>query len=213
MCGRAAKKFGARVASDVVVQPHFNIAPTQLVPALVNTDERELVMLRWGLVPAWASSPAEMKLSTFNARIETIATARAYREPLRSRRCAILADFFYEWQRRDDGSKIPLLIRRRDGEPFCFAGLWECWRRGGDELRSCTIITQPPNDLMRPIHSRMPVILRDAAVHEWLATGERDAAQMLALLEPQASSQWEAYAVSPRVGNVRNDDPQLAERV
>jgi putative SOS response-associated peptidase YedK len=197
--------------SAIESAPHYNIAPTQSVLAIANDPERSVGVFRWGLVPPWSAGPAEMKLSTFNARIETIATARAFAGPLRSKRCAIFADGYYEWRRLADGSKSPLLVRRRDGEPFVFAGLWDTWRGPGETLESCTIVTQPPNELMRQLHSRMPVVLRDDLVPAWLDPRVADAAEMLALLEPAPADEWEAYAVSRRVGNVRNDDAGLIE--
>ncbi len=165
MCGRfgfssspqrVARRFNVAVPESVAA-PRFNVAPTQNVLAITNRDPHTVTELRWGLVPFWATDPATMKLTTFNARIETIATARMYGEPLRSKRCAILASGFYEWRRNGDGKKTPMWISRRDEEPFVFAGLWDHWRRGDTALNSCTIVTQPPNELLAPIHSRMPL--------------------------------------------------------
>jgi len=151
-------------------QPHYNVAPTQAILAAINDDERTVSALRWGLVPWWSEGPKSMKLSTFNARIETIATSRVYREALEKRRCAIFADDYFEWHKEPDGSKMPVWIYRKDEQPFVFAGLWETWRAhdSDERIRSCTIITQPPNEFAGRIHSRMPVVLDvDEARHGW----------------------------------------------
>lgn len=153
-----------------------------------------------------------MKLSTFNARIETIATAPAYRQPTRERRCLILADGFYEWRKNADGSKTPRWIHRTDGEPFGFAGLWDVWWRGDDQLASCTIITTVANDFMHDTHSRMPVVLDDDRARAWLTSETLDPKAALAMLVPsESAATWTRCAVSARVGNVRNDDAGLLE--
>jgi putative SOS response-associated peptidase YedK len=207
-----AKRLGASANEVLAFVPRWNIAPTQPVMAITNDDARSLVELRWGLVPRWAKSPADVKLSTFNARIETIANAPMYRESTRQRRCVILADGFYEWRKNADGSKTPLWIHRNDGEPFAFAGLWDVWRRGRDELASCTIITTAANDFMRETHSRMPVVLDDDLAREWLTPGTIEPGAALAMLVPsELAGTWTMRAVSRRVGNVRNEDSGLIE--
>lgn len=223
MCGRygltrspwnLTRRLRASCRVDNEFEPHYNIAPTQPVLAVTNEPKRPVVQLRWGLVPFWADSPRAMKLTTFNARIETIATAPAYRDPTRLRRCLILADGFYEW-RRENGAKTPYWIRRVDGEPFAFAGLWDRWRaRRPDEedVRSCTIVTSPANEFMAPIHSRMPIVLPEAAAMTWLTHEPLAPAAALDLLIPdEAAPAWEMYAVSTRVGNIRNDDAELVQ--
>jgi putative SOS response-associated peptidase YedK len=186
------------------------------VLAITNTPERPVVELRWGLVPYWAGSPSAMKLTTFNARIETIATAPSYRDSTRSRRCVILADGFYEWRRGKDGAKTPFWVHRVDGEPFAFAGLWDRWRARRpveEDVESCTIITAPANEFMATIHSRMPVVLSDVRAAAWLAPEPFAPSDALDMLIPDESSPaWEIYPVSPRVGNVRNDDAWLTQR-
>ena len=156
-----------------------------------------------------------MKLSTFNARIETAATARTYRSAFHERRCAILADGFFEWRKNPDGSKTPMWITRIDEEPFAFAGLWERWRsRSGDEtVESCTIVTQPPNSFMESIHSRMPVALDVDQGRAWLEPGPRDSIDLLNILTPTPAELWKAHPVGRRVGNVRFDEPSIIEPV
>jgi putative SOS response-associated peptidase YedK len=221
MCGRyglftrpwgIAKRLGATVDESLPFSPRYNIAPTQLVLAITNDQPRSIVELRWGLVPRRALRPADVKLATFNARIETIATAATYRQPTRERRCVILADGFYEWRKNADGSKTPRWIHRIDGEPFAFAGLWDVWRHGDEQLASCTIITTEANDFMRDTHSRMPVVLDDDLARAWLTPEALDAKAAFAMLvASESAATWTMRAVSARVGNVRNDDPGLIE--
>jgi len=221
MCGRyglgkAPDKLLERLESMLLVDAplvaRYNIAPTQPVLAVLNDERRTARQLRWGLIPPWSDGPGEIKLATFNARIETIATAASYRGPFRSKRCVIPADGFFEWRMNADGKKTPIWIFRKDQEPFCFAGLWDVWRpRGnaGDEITSCTIITQPASEFMTPIHSRMPCVLNGAAARAWLAPGQVSPEQLFELLEPREDASWSAYPVATAVGNVRNQGAEL----
>ena len=188
----------------------YNIAPTQPVLAVLNDAEHHAEDVRWGLVPPHAAFPGTVKLSTFNARIETIATAPTYRAAFRARRCAIVADGFFEWRKDADGGKTPLWIHRADDAPFAFAGVWETWHAGRDDaLVSAAMVTQPANEFMAAIHSRMPAVLDVERARAWLEPGERDAAELLDLLEATPASGWAAHPVAPRVGNVRFDDAAL----
>lgn len=205
-----ARTLGSRTVARAL-HSRFNIAPTQPVVVLLNDAERTVEEVRWGLVPPDAEHPSAVKLSTFNARIETVAKAPTYRDAFHTRRCAIFADGFYEWRGDADGGKTPLWIHRTDDEPFVFAGLWDVWRSpSSDEtITSASIITQPANAFMATIHSRMPVVLDVAAANAWLEPGERDAGDLLALLAPSPSEWWTANPVAPRVGNARFDDEKL----
>jgi putative SOS response-associated peptidase YedK len=167
MCGRYTirqpqrlidKLFPKKVQADLS-RPRYNIAPTQNVPTLfLLGGQRVLKDLRWGLVPSWADDPA-IGNRMINARAETIRAKPAFRSAFGKRRCLIPADGFYEWQKLKDG-KQPMYVRVDEGQPFAFAGLYELWHPGGDNgLMSRTIITTGPNELMKPIHDRMPVIL------------------------------------------------------
>jgi hypothetical protein len=127
----------------------------------------EIAALRWGLVPHWADD-VKIGYRLINARSETAADKPAFRKAFRDRRCLILTDGFYEWQKLD-GRKQPYYIRRREGKPFAFAGLWDRWNKGEQPLESCTILTTDANELMRPLHDRMPVILDPADFDRWLA--------------------------------------------
>ena len=186
--------------------PRYNIAPTQDVPIVRLTrdgDRRELIMVRWGLVPYWADDIA-IGNRLINARCESIERTPAFREAYRRRRCLVPADGFFEWK-KDGKARQPLLVRRKDAAPFAFAGLWERWKQpDGDVLRSCTIITCPPNELVAPVHDRMPVILDSADFERWLDTdaGGRE------LLKPCPSEWLEAFPVNPKVNSPANDDPE-----
>ena len=162
-------------------------------------------MLHWGLIPSW-SKDAAIGARMINARGETAADKPSFRTPFRSRRCLILADGFYEWKRVGVG-KQPYHIRMRDGRPFAFAGLWDRWAPpGGDPVDSCTIVTTSPNDVLAPIHDRMPVILPPAQHALWLDPAVRERERLQEILQPFDSSSMVAYPVSARVNNPRNDD-------
>ena len=191
----------------------YNIAPTQDAPVVRQTKEgegRELAMLRWGLVPSWSQGP-DSGYSMINARAETVATKPAFRSAFRLRRCLVPADGFYEW-RKLAGRKQPYRITLKDDAPFAFAGLWEHWR-GPDcyVIQSFTIVVTEANELLRPIHDRMPVILDPADYALWLGEKAESSKGVGALLRPFPADAMVAYPVSKRVSNPRNDDPQCVE--
>jgi putative SOS response-associated peptidase YedK len=167
-----------------------------------------------GLVPSWAKDPS-IGNRMINARAEGIATKNSYKRALTRRRCIIPADAFYEWQVREgaDGKKrhkVPYVIRHRDGSPLAFAGLWEVWRDAEDEvLRTCVIITTEPNKLLAPIHDRMPVVLPPKAWDAWLDPANDDVKALQKLLVPAPAKDFEAYEITTRVNNVRNEGPEL----
>ncbi|MCW5751296.1 MAG: SOS response-associated peptidase [Alphaproteobacteria bacterium] len=190
--------------------PRYNMAPTQIAPVVRESEDgRHLALLRWGLVPFWAKD-AGIGARLINARAETLSEKPAFRDAFRKRRCILPADGFYEWQAAE-GGKRPHLIRRRDGRPLAFAGLWESWRGGGgaEPLETFTIVTTDANETLRPIHERMPAILEEADFSLWLAATS-DAARLRALLRPAGKDILEAIEVSTRVNNVRNDDAACA---
>ncbi|QNN24064.1 SOS response-associated peptidase [Planctomycetales bacterium ZRK34] len=215
MCGRYALRSREAYLAAVYglidvfggLTPRYNIAPMQWAPVVVNDagGKRVLRSMRWGLTPRWADDPA-IGNRLINARAETIAAKPAFREAYQHRRCAIPADGFYEWQKQGRG-KQPYYIHRRDGEPLAFAGLWESWT-GPDRqsLDTFTIITTEPNELMRPIHNRMPVILQADEVADWLGDDILAAAKRL---RPCDDDLLEAVAVSTQVNSPANDGPQL----
>ena len=187
--------------------PRYNIAPTQEVPIVRLSregDRRELIQVRWGLVPYWAD---DLKIGNrlINARAETLERTPAFREAYQRRRCLVPADGFYEW-RKSGKERQPLLIRRQDRAPFAFAGLWERWRQpDGAVVRSCTIVTCPPNALVAEVHDRMPVILAPADHARLLDAAAGDGRS---LLRPCPAEWLEALPVSPRVNSPANDDPE-----
>ena len=195
--------------------PSYNVAPQSVQPILrLNRDSgsRECALLRWGLVPFWARD-AKFAYTTINARAEEAATKPAYREALKKRRCLVPADAFYEWQRIDKKTKHPYAFALRGAEPFAMAGLWERWQpKEGEVLETFTILTTDPNDLMEPVHNRMPVILEPRNYERWLAPGDATRPPV-DLLRPFPAEKMTAWPVSSRVGNVRNNDPQLMERI
>lgn len=216
MCGRfafyspseaVAALFG--VTASVEVEPRYNIAPTQFIAAIREDadKERELVMLRWGLVPFWAEEPS-IGNRMINARAETVAEKPSYRTAFRHRRCLVLADGFYEWRRMGD-MKAPYFISLANGEPFTLAGLWESWndKESGESLQTTTLITTDANEFMRPLHHRMPVIVQADAADEWLTGSDQESLQHV--LERTPSLQ--AWPVDRRVNNARNEDEKLID--
>jgi putative SOS response-associated peptidase YedK len=220
MCGRytlrtpvetLAEEFGI---SDPLpeIPTRYNIAPTQEVAAVLEeNEERKLEMLRWGLIPSWAGDPA-VGNRMINARSETATERPSFRTAFRKRRCLILADGFYEWQ-KTNGGKQPYYIRMEDGSPFAFAGLWESWDKYGEEIRSCTILTTDANEMVGEVHHRMPVILPPETYDLWLDPDMREAEPLLDLLRPYPDDVMEAYSVSRFVNSPSNDDERCVEPV
>lgn len=215
MCGRfafyspteaAAALFG--VSAPTEMQPRYNIAPTQDIAAIRedSNKQRELLMLRWGLVPFWAKD-ASIGNRMINARAETVAEKPSFRAAYRHRRCLVLADGFYEWQKQGD-AKTPYFISLASGEPFALAGLWESWndKEVGESLQTATLITTTANEFMQPLHHRMPVVLQPDAADEWLA-GSRE------LLEhaTERTPKLQAWPVDRRVNNARNQGKELID--
>lgn len=193
-------------------EPRYNIAPTQQVLAVVGGDARRAGFIRWGLIPQWAKGDSASP-PVINARAETVAEKPTFRDSLRRRRCLILADGFYEWQKMGD-AKRPMRVALRSGEPFAFAGLWSMSSDPeGNRVSSCAIITTAANDLLRPIHHRMPVILSEEVEDLWLDTALDDSQTLTQLLEPYPDDALEAYEVSALVNSASNDRPEVATPV
>lgn len=195
--------------------PRFNVAPSQPVPVVrlapqQPQPQRELVWLRWGLIPSWAKDPA-IGNRMINARAETVAEKPAYRAALRRRRCLVAADGFYEWQRTGK-RKQPYFIRMRDDRPFALAGLWEAWE-GPDHssIESCTLLTTEPNELLRPIHDRMPVILAADDYPRWLDPAAEEPGRLAPLLRPYPGGEMVAGPVSTFVNSPANEGPKCIE--
>lgn len=213
MCGRfafyspaeaAAALFG--VETEIDAGPRYNIAPTDDVLAIRNDadGQREIVTLRWGLVPFWAKDPS-IGSRMINARAETVAEKPAFRAAYRRRRCLVLADGFYEW-RRDGDRKTPYFITLESGEPFALAGLWEHWesRDTGEVIDSATLITTAANDFMAKLHHRMPMVLAPARAGDWLGGDVEMVARATA-----DSPKLKAWPVDRRVNNARNEGEDL----
>jgi putative SOS response-associated peptidase YedK len=221
MCGRftlrnpgevVAQAFDLPEAPDLL--PRFNVAPGQAVAVVrqkPQSEGRELSFVRWGLIPAWADDPS-IGDRLANARSETAATKPSFRSAFRSRRCLVVADGFYEWQ-KTNGRKQPYFVGLQSDRPFGLAGLWERWEKGGEPVESCTILTTDANELMQPIHERMPVILPPDQYDLWLDPRCQDTEKLAKLLRPYASKDMLAYRVSTLVNNPKNDTPECAEAI
>ncbi len=194
---------------DTPLPARFNIAPSQpvaTVRTLDSTAGRRFSLLRWGLIPSWAKDKS-IGYKLINARSETIDTKPSFRNAFKRRRCLILSDGYYEWKKQAASTKKqPYYIRLRDGQPFAFAGLWETWQPGdGSALESCTIITTEANDLTRPIHPRMPVILDPDDYDRWLDPNSSDTAELKARLGPFRSESMTLFPVSTLVNSPKNE--------
>lgn len=196
---------------DVPIRPTFNAAPGQELLTIVNAEPESLTLSKWGFVPAWAAGRTGIK-PVINARAETIATKAFFKAAFKERRCLVLADGFYEWQRTDKG-KVPYRITLKTEEPFAFAGIWSSVPTAdGKEVQTFAIITTTPNDVMVPIHDRMPVILHESDEEEWLNPQlPLEAAQ--ALLVPFPADRMTAYQVSTRINSPANNSPEVTARV
>lgn len=227
MCGRFSQYHAVEAIAEafqvdeIIDLPHrYNIAPSQPVAAIVqlpDSDRRKLKWLRWGLIPSWAKDPA-IGYKLINARAETASEKPSFRSAFKHRRCLIPSDGFYEWQRLE-GSKTkkqPYYFSLKDNNPFAFAGLWERWEsKEGDIVETCTILTTEANELVSPIHDRMPVILHPKDYALWLdpnftsSDSLQDAyCRLQALLKPYPSEAMIAYPVSSKVNSPKNDSPE-----
>lgn len=192
-------------------RPHFNLAPSQTLPVVRINSAGDRVMegMRWGFIPFWTTG--KPKLAPINAKAETIATGRMFRQAFERRRCLVPADGFYEWKGTKP-PKQPYFIHMRDDSPFAFAGLWDRWKPEPDAepVDTFTILTTTPNKLMEPIHNRMPVILAAKDYERWL-DNETKGADVADLLKPFPEKPMEAYPISTKVNNTKNDGPELIE--
>ncbi|UBF26448.1 SOS response-associated peptidase [Kovacikia minuta CCNUW1] len=217
MCGRFSQSKSAETLSSAFQlavpgwTPRYNIAPTQAIPtvSLMSAEpERQFRLLRWGLVPGWAKD-LSMGAKLINARSETVAEKPSFRSAFKQRRCLILADGFYEWQ-RSQGKKQPYYIQMCEGQPFAFAGLWERWQKGDSPIESCTILTTQANELMQPIHDRMPVILSPQDYDLWLDP-TTPAEKLHSLLLPYDAQEMQRYPVSSIVNSAANENPDCVK--
>lgn len=226
MCGRYGRRadkqriaewmqaHDTNVFDDSYLAPSYNVAPQSRQPVVrldSETGEREITIMRWGLIPFWAKD-AKIAYSTINSKAETITTSPAYREAVKHRRCLVPADWFYEWAKLDAKTKQPYAIAMKDDTLFAFAGLWERWtdKTNGQPIETYTIITTDPNELMAPIHNRMPVIIALKDYQRWMAPAELSRLP-IDLLRPYPADEMKAWKVSSAVGNVRNNEPKLID--
>jgi putative SOS response-associated peptidase YedK len=220
MCGRFVLRCSVdEVKSEFDIgeiqwafEPSYNIAPGQEVAAVVDGGGKRLVKMRWGLIPAWAKDPA-IGDRMINARAETLTQKPSFARPLKDRRCLIVASGFYEWRVRE-GKKFPVYVRLRTDRPFGFAGLYDRWRSPENEtVVTCTIITTSPNELLVPIHNRMPVIVDREDRDRWLDSSVQEPDRLIALLKPYRASEMVAYDVSVRVNSPKYNQPDCIEPV
>lgn len=219
MCGRFTLRTSPQAVADAFqlpllpdLAPRYNIAPTQTVAAVrahATSSQRELALLHWGLVPRWAEDPSAGS-RMINARSETLATKPAFREAFQQRRCLIPADGFFEWQKQG-AKKQPYLIARPDGGLFAFAGLWESWGRDGLRIESCTIITTTANQVLEPLHDRMPVILPPQDYERWLDPERTNPADLVELLRPCPNDWLVTRPVSSKVNRAGLDSSACVE--
>ena len=214
MCGRfasviewadAMKKF-AITDHDKELRPNYNVAPTQRAAVILDAEPKRASAVQWGLIPSW-SKVGTMQFSMINARAETLAEKPAYRNLVKRHRCIVLADGFYEWKKTGK-EKQPYLLTYKEGL-FGMAGLWDEWHSpdGKETIRTFTIITTGPNNLMQPIHDRMPVMLTPAQSKSWLVTGDTD------LLKPFPADLMTATRISTLVNNVKNNNPDVLKPI
>ena len=228
MCGRFSLTTDSEILAEHFdlaevprLEPRYNIAPTQDVAVVRETGGRadgraggqtevvgrRLVMMRWGLLPAGGSDPAG-GAPLINARSETVMDKPSFREAFRHRRCLVLADGFFEWE-RVGGRKQPIYFKLRDGMPFAFAGIWERWLASDAQpVESCAILTCEPNELVRRVHDRMPVILNEDSRPRWLARSSDAASDLVPLLQPYPEAEMRSHPVSPVVNNAANESPE-----
>lgn len=217
MCGRytlrtspqaVAKAFQLQLVPDF--SPRYNNAPTQQVLTIREHDgSRQALFMHWGLIPSWADDPS-IGNRMINARAESVADKPSFRSAFKRSRCLIVADGFYEWQKTGK-AKQPSFIRLKQDRPFAFAGLAEHWHRGDQTIDSCTIVTTAANELMAPIHDRMPVILAPEDYEEWLDPQFPDKEKLLALLRPFPEDRLVAIPVSTLVNSPRNEEAACIE--
>ncbi|MCT2534442.1 SOS response-associated peptidase [Aquibacillus koreensis] len=193
------------VENEISHQPRYNVAPGQEVLAIIHDGEKKRAgFLKWGLVPSWAKD-SKIGYKMINARSETAHEKPSFKQLLSRKRCLILADSFYEWQKTEEG-KQPKRIMMKDRKLFAFAGLWDQWRQGDNSLFTCTILTKDADSFMRPIHDRMPVILPKEKEMDWLFPVQRDIGHIHQFVTRISTETMVAYDVSTKVNAVKHDD-------
>lgn len=214
MCGRFAfydiQKFYSRFKIKNTLKnlkPHYNIAPGYNFPIVFNNKgENKVVLMKWGLVPFWADDP-KIGYRMINARAETLNTKPSFIKPLKSQRCLVPANGFYDWKKED--GKAPYFIKRRDNQLFAMAGMYDVWQDAEKkELKTFTIVTVDANQMVRKIHDRMPAILKKEEEEVWL-DGKSEISKALNILKPYQGKDMEVYRVSEKVNKTIHDEPWL----
>jgi putative SOS response-associated peptidase YedK len=220
MCGRYrlsrrkqfVDEYFVTVSDGCEWTPRYNIAPTQPVPVIRQNPKepiRELLLMRWGLIPSWAKD-SSVATKMINARAETADRKPAFREAFKFRRCIIPADAFYEWKRTGK-TKQPYCFEVNEGKLFGFAGIWDCWKDpNGNWVKSCSILTTTPNAVTSPVHDRMPVILGPDSYDLWLDPGMNNVDAAAELLKPYGARFMRRYPISTRINHVANDDEECS---
>ncbi|MBP2239592.1 putative SOS response-associated peptidase YedK [Cytobacillus eiseniae] len=220
MCGRFTltatfseiiDRFNIQAAiEEQLYEPSYNVAPSQSVLAVINDGKKNrLGYLRWGLIPPWAKD-TKMGHKMINARAETIFEKPSFRQAFQKKRCIIIADSFYEWKRHGDQTKTPMRIKLANNRLFAMAGLWETWKsKDGQPIHTCTVITTNPNDLVKNIHDRMPVILNPEDEKIWLNPMINDTETLLNLLKPFPEDLMASHEVSSLVNSPKNNSIEL----
>ncbi len=220
MCGRFTnrakpeqinKEFKVGAKNPNLFQPRYNIAPAQMIDVVFEPEsERVLSKLKWGLVPSWSKDASTSK-GLINARAETLTEKPSFREAFKSHRCIIPASGFYEWQKKGIGAKQPFYFYLKEKDVFGFAGLWEEWldKQTGELLETCTIITTEANDVLKPVHDRMPVILKAENYDEWLDAKEKNTEKLQKFLLPYPAKEMDSHAVSRSVNIPDVDSAEL----
>lgn len=215
MCGRFSITTEARILAERfdaslppgTFPPRFNVAPSQDVPVILNRAPHSITFVTWGFIPHWARQTSRIH-AAINARVESVGEKPMFREAFRHMHCLVLADGFYEWKKEDDGTKVPYRIVLKSREPFAFAGIWDESRNAeGHSQRTCAILTTEAHEAIAPIHHRMPIILKRNNEHEWLL-GLEDTPSILEPIEPEHLN---AYEISTRINNPRNNSKDVIE--
>jgi putative SOS response-associated peptidase YedK len=224
MCGRFTQKapwekvkqeFKVDSARHSLIKPRYNIAPAQTIDVVLETGkERIISQLKWGLIPSWAKD-ADIGNRMINARAETVQEKPSFRDAFKKRRCIIPATGFYEWQKKGSGAKQPFYFYLKDKDVFGFAGLFEEWtdQETGELLETCTIITTEANEVLKPVHDRMPVILKPEDYDEWLDPQENKAEKLRRLLAPYPANEMSSHPVSRSVNIPDADSAELIEPI
>ena len=225
MCGRSSlsktekeieDRFGSTFYNEELERynplPNYNVAPSHYHPVITNEEMDRIHLFNWGLVPFWAKD-RKIAYKMINARVETLSEKASFKHALKSRRCLVLMDGFFEWKKEEKG-KTPFRIKTKDEEIFSVAGLWEVWKdpQNGENLYSFTVITQPANEVLKDIHDRMPAILPRDQERLWL-DNSLSTDELISLIQPYPDDLIDFYPVSKEVGNVRNNYKGLIEPI